>query len=209
MTEQYSQDLKTVLELELQRNERVRAAVAAYQELAAEEKATFRLAVGIGQDAADRTREPERRSTGDVSEGNPPSRIQPIARDLMKTLLEDHPSLLAETDIENLLNRDYTQNILGLQLAGFPLLRRREAGRRGSANDGQSRYYGKLYAGRFYVCSQWWRDDHLDNARSLLRFMDGIADRNPTHPGISDLERHRKALREYIDRNGLFMLGGS
>lgn len=206
MTERYSRDLKMLLELELQRNERVRAAVATYQELSEGEKALFRLAAGISQDSAAMTREPERRSTGDVSEGNPPGRIQPIARDLMKTLLEDHPSLLTETDISNLMNRDYTQNTLGLQLAGFPLLRRREAGRRGSANDGQSRYYGKLYAGRFYVCSQWWRDDHLDNARSLLRFIDGIVDRNPAHPGISDLERHRKALSEYIDRNGQFML---
>ena len=128
MTEQYSQDLKTVLELELQRNERVRAAVAAYQELAAEEKALFRLIAGISQDTAAMTREPERRPTGDVSEGNPPGRIQPIARDLMKTLLEDHPSLLTETDISNLLNRDYTQNTLGLQLGGFPLLRRRGSG---------------------------------------------------------------------------------
>lgn len=141
------------LELELQRNERVRAAVAAYEELAEEEKALFRLAAGIGQDAAASTREPGRRSTGDVNEGNPPGRIQPIARDLMKTLLEDHPSLLTETDISNLMSRDYTQNILGLQLGGFPLLRRREAGRRGSANDGQSRYYGKLYAGSMYARS--------------------------------------------------------
>ena len=202
MTERYSPDLMMLLELQLAGNERVRTLVAAYEELAEEEKALFRLAAGIGQEAGTRARVPERRSTSDISEGNPPGRIQPIARDLMKTLLEDHPTLLTETDIENLLNRDYTQNILGLQLAGFPLLRRREAGRRGSANDGQSRYYGKLYAGRFYVCSQWWRDDHIDNAGSLLRFMDGIVDRNPTHPGISDLERHRKALRGYIDRNG-------
>lgn len=121
MTERYSRDLKMLLDLELQRNERVRAAVAAYEELAEEEKALFRLAAGIGQDAAVRIRETGRRSTGEMNEGNPPRRIQPIARDLMKRLLEDHPSLLTETDIQNLLNRDYTQNILGLQLGGFPL----------------------------------------------------------------------------------------
>ena len=34
MTQRYSRDLKILLELELQRNERVRAAVAAYRELA-------------------------------------------------------------------------------------------------------------------------------------------------------------------------------
>ena len=202
MTQRYSPDLKMVLELELRRNERVRAAVAAYEELAEEEKALFRLAAGIGQDAAARTREPGRRSTGDVSEGNPPGRIQPIARDLMKTLLEDHRTLLTETDIENLMSQDYTQNILGIQLGGFPLLRPREAGRRGSANDGQSRYYAKLYGGRFYVCSQWWRDDHLDNARSLLRFVDHLVGQDPNHVGISELERHGRALREYIALHG-------
>ena len=201
MTERYSQDLEMLLDLELQRNERVRAAVAAYEELAEKEKALFRLAVGISQDTAVRARETGHRSTSDMSEGNPPGRIQPIARDLMKTLLEDHPSLLTETDIENLMNRDYTQNILGLQLGGFPLLRRRESGRRGSANDGQSRYYAKLYAGRFYVCSQWWRDYHLDNARNLLRFVDQLVSRNPNHIGIPELERHRKALEDYINRS--------
>ena len=120
----------------------------------------------------------------------------------MKTLLEDHPSLLTETDIENLMSRDYTQSILGLQLGGFPLLRRGEAGRRGSANDGQSRYYAKLYGGRFYVCSQWWRDDHLDNAKSLLKFVEELASRNPNHTGIRELERHGRTLREYIGRHG-------
>ena len=118
----------------------------------------------------------------------------------MKTLLEDHPSLLTEADIENLMNRDYVQNTLGLQLGGFPFLRRREVGRRGSDNDRHNRLYAKLYGGRFFVCSQWWRDDHFDNARSLLRFVDQLAGRNPNHPGIPELERHGTALREYIDR---------
>ncbi len=190
-----------LLELELQRNERVRAAVAAYEELADEEKALFRLAVGISQDTTVRTREPGCRSTADMSEGTQPDQVQPIVRELMKTLLEDYPSLFTETDIENLMNRDYTQNILGLQLGGFPLLRRREAGRRGSDNDRQNRFYTKLYADRFYVCSQWWRDDHLDNAKSLLRFVDQLAGRDPKHIGIPELERHMKSLRDYINRS--------
>lgn len=37
-----------LLELELERNERVRAVLAAYDGLAEEEKALFRLAAGIG-----------------------------------------------------------------------------------------------------------------------------------------------------------------
>ena len=145
------------------------------------------------------TREPGRRSTSDISEETQRGQVQPIVRDLMKTLLEDHPSLLTETDIENLMNLDYSQNTLALQLGGFPLLRPREAGRRGSDNDRHYRFYTKLYGGRFYVCSQWWRDNHLDNARSLLRFVDQLVGRNPNHIGIPELERYIKSFGDYIN----------
>ena len=201
MREPYSRDLKRLLDLELEKNGRVRAVIAAYQELAEGEKALFRLATGISQDWAGGAREPRQRSSNEGNEGTQPDQVQPIVRDLMKSLLEDYPSLLTETDIANLLDRGQTQKILGLQLGGFPLLRRREAGRRGSDNDRQSRFYARLFAGRFYVCSQWWRDDHIANARSLLRFVGEIADRNPDHPGTPELERHMKALRDYIGRN--------
>ena len=187
-----------MLELELERNDRVRAVLAAYEEMTDEEKALFRLAAGISQDAVVTARRTEQRASKEETSQPQPDRLQPLVRNLMKTLLEDHPSLLTETDIENLTDRDYTQHTLGLQIGGFPILRRREAGRRGSENDRRSRFYAKLYGGRFYVCSQWWRDDHLDNARSLLRLVEGIADRNRDHPGTADLERHKRALEEYI-----------
>ena len=104
-------------------------------------------------------------------------------------------------NIANLMDREYTQRTLGLQLAGFPLLRRREAGRNGSDSDREDRFYARLYAGRFYVCSQWWKDYYLANIRSLLRFVGELAGRDPDHLGIPVLERHMRALREYIDRN--------
>ena len=189
-----------LLEPELERNERVRAILTAYEELAEEEKALFRLAAGISQDAPGKPTKPRQRATSEASDETLPDKVQPIVRNLMKSLLEDHPSLLNESDIDNLMDRDYTQNILGLNLAGFPLLRRREDGRRGSDNDDNSRYYAKLHAGRYYVCSQWWRDAHLANARSLLRFVEEIAGREPNHAGIPDLERHMTALRNYISR---------
>ena len=201
MRKPYSRDLKRLLDLELERNERVRAIVAAYQELAEGEKALFRLAAGISQDGAVEAIESSHQSSNDGKDETHPDRVQPIMRNLMKSLLEDHPSLLTETDIANLMDRDYTQRILGLQLAGFPLLRGREAGRRGSDSDGQSRFYARLYAGRFYVCSQWWKDYHLVNARGLLRFVGELVGRNPGHLGIPVLERHMRTLEEYIDRN--------
>ena len=201
MREQYSKDLKVLLDLELERNERVRKALTAYQELDEAEQALFRLATGIVQDTVGRARKPRQPPGRDGNEGTQPRQVQPLMRDLMKTLLEDYPSLLNEKDIHNLTEQDYTQNILGLQLGGFPLLRRREQGRMGSDSDRRSRFYTKLYAGRFYVCSQWWRDNHLDNARSLLRFAAELAGRDPDHPGVPVLERNMKALRDYINRS--------
>ena len=52
--ERYSRDLKRLLNLELERNNRVRVVLTAYEELAEGEKALFRLAAEIGQDR-DRT----------------------------------------------------------------------------------------------------------------------------------------------------------
>ena len=187
-----------LLALQLEGNQRVHALVTAYEELAEEEKILFRLAAGISQDTAVMPREPGRLSK---SEGTQLDRVQPLVQDLMKSLLEDYPSLLTERDIENLMERDYCQKTLGFHLGGFPLLREREAGRKGSDNDGHDRFYAKLYAGRFYLCSQWWRDDHLSNARSLLRFVGEIVDRDPNHPEIRDLDQHMEALGDYIDRN--------
>ena len=200
MNQRFSRDLAMLLELELERKQRVRAVLAAYEELTEEEKALFRLAAGISQDGTVTARRTGRRASKEENDELQPGRLQPLVRGLMKTLLEDYPSLLTGTDIENLMDRNYTQNTLGLQIGGFPLLRRREVGRRGSDNDGQSRYYAKLYGGRYYICSQWWRDDHLDNARSLLQFVENLADRNRDHPGTTDLEHHKKGLIDYLGR---------
>ena len=62
----YSRDLKRLLNLELERNNRVRAVLNAYEELAEGEKALFRLAAEISQDRADATIEPKQRSSNEV-----------------------------------------------------------------------------------------------------------------------------------------------
>ena len=191
----YGKDLKMVVEHELERNAKVRAVVGAYQELTETEKALFRLAVGINQDTASnsggRRRGPSSQRDSEVALGE----VQPLVRNLMKTLLEDYPTLLNDTDIRNLLNRDYCKNTLGLQIGNLALLRRMEAGRHIS---GHARYWMKLYGGRFYVCKEWWKKDHLANARNLLRFVTGLVEKTPAHPGTPALERHRKALSDYI-----------
>ena len=121
--------------------------------------------------------------------------FQPLVRSLMKTLLEDFPTLLDGTDICNLLNRDYCKTNLSLQISNHALLRRVKDGRKISGRD---RYWNHEYAGEFYVCSQWWKDHHVDNARSLLQFVEGLIERMPDHRGIPALKRHRQAFHDYI-----------
>lgn len=127
-----------------------------------------------------------------------PGGIQAMVKSLMQTVLEDYPTLLGDADIRNLMSPNFCKDKLGLQLGGFALLRKMEAGRKGSDTDRNDRYYVKLYAGRFYVCSQWWRDAHLSNAGSLLRFVDELVERNPNHPSVPALEHHKRAFRDYI-----------
>lgn len=145
-------------------------------------------------------RTPRRAATATVSAGPTTERgsLQPLVRNLVQTLLEDHPSLLDEADLRNLIDSDYCKTTLGLQIGNFPLLRRQADGRQGSATDIQDRYYRRAYAGRFYLCSQWWKAHHCANAKSLIQFVDDLAQRKQGHPGVSALERHRQALRDYI-----------
>lgn len=192
-----STDVQMLVQLELERNARVGALVEEYAKLTDSEKALFRLAAGISLGGLDSIVVRRRANNGSISDISP-GRIQPLVKDLMKTLLEDYPTLLTNTDVRNFVDRDYCQKVLGIYLAGFPLLRRGESGRKGSGNDGHDRYYVKLYAGKFYVCSQWWKDNHLTNAESLLRLVTELAERDPDHPGIPALERHKRALKDYI-----------
>ena len=126
----------------------------------------------------------------------PPGSLQPLVRNLLETLLEDYPTLLDEMELDNLMDEHFCRHELGLQISNFPLLRREAAGRKGP--DGRERYYQRLYAGRFYVCSQWWRAHHLSNAESLLQFVNGLVQRKQDHPEIPVLDNIRRRLQEYV-----------
>ncbi len=126
----------------------------------------------------------------------PRGSLQPLVRNLLETLLEDYPSLLDEMELGNLMDEHFCRHELGLQISNFPLLRREAAGRKGP--DGRERYYQRLYAGRFYVCSQWWRAHHLSNAESLLKFVNGLVQRKQDHPEIPALDNIRRRLQEYV-----------
>ena len=122
--------------------------------------------------------------------------LQPIVKCLMKTLLEDHPTLLSDTERSNLMNSDYCKHDLGLKLSNLALLR--HALRNGEKIvSGYPRYWAKRYADRYYVCSQWWKDHHCHNARMLRRFVDRLANRNLDDLGILALKRHGDALARF------------
>ncbi len=196
-------DMLMLVKFELNQNAMVGVLVEEYAKLTETEKGLFRLAAGMNQDTRGSTSGyPHRVYNEPVSNIKTSDiklrQIQPLAQSLMKTLLEDYPTLLSDTDIRNLMNLDFCQRVLGLKLAGFPLLRRRESGMKGSDNDQNNRYYVKLYAGKFYVCSQWWKDDHPSNARSLFRFVTKLVEMNPNHPGVPALEHHKRAFQDYI-----------
>ena len=216
--EHHDKDLESLLRHELDNAPKVRAAIDAYAELSESEKLLFRLAAGVSLDDAVES-ERRRPAAGAISDSpdavkdspdaavkseGPAStspakarQIQPLVRNLMKTLLEDYPTFLSDTDIRNLQDKDYCKNNLGFKIYN-PLLRNTEAGTKGSDNDKYNRYWVTPYNKRFYVCKEWQRDDHLLNARNLLRFVDDLAARHPAHPGTPALERHKKALNDYI-----------
>lgn len=127
--------------------------------------------------------------------GNTPTRIQPIVRALMTTLLEEHPSLLDDATINNLMDADHCKNVLGTNISNHALLRKVECG---ALINGHPRYWTtKEYAGKFYVCKEWWAQHHRANAQSLRQFARDIAQNNPNHPGIPALKKYIKALSDY------------
>ena len=128
-----------------------------------------------------------------------PAGFQPIVRALMATLLEQHPTLLDDAAIHNLMDPDYCKNVLGIKIANHALLRKVE---RGALINGHARYWTtKEYASKFYVCSEWWKDHHLANAESLHKFALDIAQKNPDDPGIPALNNHIKALSDYAAKS--------
>ena len=131
--------------------------------------------------------DPQRKATGE--------KLQNLVRGLMITLLDECPTILDDQDLRNLMDGQYCDDTLSLKIAGLGLLRDREEGRSVSGHD---RYWKDLYGGRFYVCNNWWKAHRFHNANSLLEFLGALAFRNPQHPDISEIDKHRTRLREFI-----------
>lgn len=129
----------------------------------------------------------------------PRDAFQGIVEALMITLPEDHPTLLEERDVSHLMDAEYCKGVLGFNIANFALLRHRE---QGHMVQGQARYWKHVYAGEFYVCSQWWKDHHPANAAALSAFAPRLAERRAGHPGALERRRHITALDAYVRAAG-------
>lgn len=112
----------------------------------------------------------------------------------MRTLLVDQPSLLSDAEKIGLMDNAYCKE-LGLQISNFGLIRKIERGRHIKEH---SRYWKDAY-GDFYVCSEWNRRHHCNNAESLLAFVKGISRRNTEHEDT--LRPHAQAFHEYLAGN--------
>lgn len=119
--------------------------------------------------------------------------LQNVVQDLMKTLLDECPTLLDDDDLRGLMDNEHCKNVLSLKIGNYALLRERE---RGYQINGYGRYWTNVYGNRFYVCSQWGKSNHRYNANSLLNFLDRLERDKPNHADIANLDAHRSRLRD-------------
>ena len=139
---------------------------------------------------------PVKRAKTETSRG-PRATLQPLVRSLMTTLLDDYPELLDAATIANLTDFDYCKLNLGLKIGNFALLRRRQDGR---SINGHDRYWKELYGGHYFVVSQWWKQHHAHNAQRLLQWLGQIISETARSPGRVALQRHRTALKRYVEQ---------
>jgi len=126
-----------------------------------------------------------------------PKGFQDLVQALMRTLLEEHPTLLDARDLRNLMDPNHCKGELGLQIANFPLLRRRSDG---TDISGHARFYKRPYAGEYHLCSQFWKDFHPYNAERFAKYVDDLIARRQGHPGCGALKGHLTALERYVER---------
>lgn len=94
-------------------------------------------------------------------------RLQDVIYDLMRVLLETHPELLDEDTIDFLENE---RKPMGTKL-GYPLIRRVSEGRK---INNRPRYKGDIFAGHWFVCTEWNKAYHRHNARALSGWVESL-----------------------------------
>ncbi len=121
----------------------------------------------------------------------PGEKLQDIIKDLMRAVLKDFPETLSDNEIGQLEN---TKNPLGLKIGNRELIRKVSEGRHIGHH---SRYWKHPFAGRWYVCSEWWKSDHCHNARELSTWVRSLV------AGIED-PRARDRLLDILNRLSVY-----
>ena len=86
----------------------------------------------------------------------------------MHIVLEEFPETLDAGTIRHL---ETARNPLRLKIRNYTLLRKVSDGR---MIGGHPRYWRQPFAGRWYVCSQWWKQNHRHNAGVLSAWVDSL-----------------------------------
>ena len=113
--------------------------------------------------------------------------LQDIVRTLMRTVLEDFPDTL---DGETINRLAATTNPMGLKIGNHALIRKVADG---TKVNGYNRYWRQPFGERWYVCSQWSRQDHRHNADTLAAWVGSLID------GMKEGGARRR-LRDIFDR---------
>ena len=129
-------------------------------------------------------------------------KLQPLVRKIMHVLLERHPSLLHEQWRHKLQDETFCTNHLGFRINKLALLRHRRDGRKIS---GHARYWNTVYLGDYYVCSQWWSENHLHNANRLKEFLSELRRETSDRSSLQTLAELTEDLSSYIERNSRIM----
>ena len=91
--------------------------------------------------------------------------FQDYVKLVMHLLLDKH--LLSHDQLEKLKDREYSRDTFLLQ---FPLLRDMADGYQDDL--GHGRYWSReIFDNQYYVCSQWWRENHPEHMRAIREWL--------------------------------------
>ena len=131
--------------------------------------------------------------SGDVAECDGETfsnlQLQPIIRNIMKTLLGENP--LPSKAIEKLMDLNYCheQDFT----ISFPILSRQRF------VSGQPRYYAQHYPGEYYLSSEWAQRQHAHNANAFIRYLERLrCEHADSRERNEKLLQFEKELRDFI-----------
>lgn len=91
--------------------------------------------------------------------------VQDYVKKIMRLLLNNN--LLSINEIENIQDKQYCKRAFALPL---PLIRNTSEGYKDKT--GKPRYYHpEIFGGKYYLCSQWWKDNHPTHLIKLKEWL--------------------------------------